>query len=296
MQWGQIKTLFILSFLVLDLFLFQQFLNKQTNEELSTLPQETVDQKDIDFSAVPNEKAPAIDVIRASPDEFTSDNLSEIEKLDKSEQEYSIKKNRLLVSKFKDPIKIDEDHIVSQVSENIPFANQYSYWTWNKDKNALLFFQKANNRTIYYNKGGSLVIHVKDGKMVSYSAALLNIADSSSFSSGDDAAVLSARDAASSLRPALSSGDKITDTSIGYYSRVNLEFGVENGAQVFNPTWKFTVNGKKDYFVDGLQGTLLNMEEDQFIDDTISIINKNIEPSSETLKQANERSAEGDAE
>ena len=37
MQWGQIKVLFILSFLVLDIFLLNQFMEKQQASELGPI-------------------------------------------------------------------------------------------------------------------------------------------------------------------------------------------------------------------------------------------------------------------
>ena len=36
MQWGQIKTLLILSFLILDVYLFVQFLEKKEQADLSS--------------------------------------------------------------------------------------------------------------------------------------------------------------------------------------------------------------------------------------------------------------------
>ena len=47
MQWGQIKTVFILGFLILNVYLLIQFLEKQDQEDLSLLDREesTIEEK-----------------------------------------------------------------------------------------------------------------------------------------------------------------------------------------------------------------------------------------------------------
>src|SRR5690625_2952033 len=47
MQWSQIKTLFILSFLILDIYLIVQFIDKQDQENMGILEQEesTIEQR-----------------------------------------------------------------------------------------------------------------------------------------------------------------------------------------------------------------------------------------------------------
>ncbi|UOQ44799.1 two-component system regulatory protein YycI [Halobacillus salinarum] len=294
MQWGQIKTLFIVSFLILDLFLLQQFLSKQDTNELTTLSpsQEELEDMDIDLSNVPEEK-PILKVMKAKPDEFAEENIEEIHDLDQDQQEYKIIDDRLLVSVFKDPIKIDEDNVTEQVSKYVPFASQYSYWTWNKEKHVIIFFQKANNHTIYYNKGGALIIKVDDGKMTKYSASLLNISDEEF---GEQADLIAPIAAVQQLRDSLSKGDEITEMNLGYYSNINLNLLVENGAQVFNPTWKITVNGEDEYFVDALKGTLLSMDEGKFIDKSIATLENNTKDPTDIPKPNNERSSNGESQ
>src|SRR5699024_2331884 len=65
----------------------------------------------------------------------------------------------------------------------------------------------------------------------------------------------------------LNSGDRITKMDIGFHTRVPSSHGV----QVFVPTWKVTVNGERNYFVNAIEGFAFSSNEYDFLEETIAL-------------------------
>ncbi|ASF41361.1 hypothetical protein CEH05_20190 [Halobacillus halophilus] len=276
MQWGQIKVLFILSFLVLDIFLLNQFMEKQQASELgpiATANSESFEDElennniTVSWDNVPSE-VPAVPQTISSGSEFSEGVLSQIQELREGDEQTV---DSVLKSELSEPVEVTEDNVVDQVNSVVPFSNQYEYWNWNKEEGVILFFQKKNDRTIFYNSGGFLMLQVEDGKITSYIATLL------SFSNGDEQAPSSGSQDPQIIQPSkiiqklmdedhLASGDEVTSMSVGYYNSFYLVLGEENGPQVFAPTWKVTVNGEKILFVYAITGAVIDEKESAFIE------------------------------
>ncbi|GGF17796.1 hypothetical protein GCM10010954_15690 [Halobacillus andaensis] len=268
MQWGQIKTLFIFSFLVLDLFLLQQFLTKQEEASLGpvneSMYEESPAEDNVSISEDVPEEAPEVNFLFASPSEFSETQLDRIGDLDG--QEARVYGDQLLVSTFDDPVEIgnDEDAVTDAVSEHVPFSDQYSYWGWNDTEDKILFFQTTNARTVYYNSAGVLMVNVENGEMTGYELTQLRENDGENNEQRD---LLDPGDVIDILYESrdISSGDEITSMTVGYHSAASFE-----PTQVFAPIWKITVNDEEDLFLNAVtgDGQLLDLDEDEFIDDT----------------------------
>ncbi len=273
MQWGQIKLLFILSFLVLDLFLLQQFLNKQGEDELdqiSTAAEDTeteLEENNITIAddAIP-EDLPAASEIESETSTFSEEILSQIEDMDPQGKEIEVEDNRVLKVTLENPIDVTEDTIQDEVKDLVPFSSQYSYWGWNEEEGAALFFQAINNQTVYFNDGGYLLVNIENGQITGYVATLLSFDEESSLSGSSNTEI----EPLSVIKTLydfglITSGDEITSMSIGYHTSANLAPGEENGPQVFASTWKVTINGEKNLFLYALYGTVIEIDEEGFI-------------------------------
>ncbi|MBH0230287.1 two-component system regulatory protein YycI [Halobacillus yeomjeoni] len=278
MQWGQIKVLFILSFLILDLYLLQQFLEKQQEAELGKITYsasediETVlENNDVTFApdAIPKE-TPEVPILISEESKFSEEIISKMKTLeDEGEQIVSLPSGNVLKAQLEEPVEVTSENVLEQVNSVFPFSNQYSYWGWNKDNGVLLFFQKVNDRTVYFNKGGFLMVQVKNNKITGYIATLLAFSDSP----GEDSEKEQMVDLIDSKRVVkqlyeeekITSGDQVTKMTIGYHNSLNLAPGQESGPQVFGPTWKVTVNESENHFVYAIDGTIITIEEEDFI-------------------------------
>ncbi|SFF65107.1 Two-component signal transduction system YycFG, regulatory protein YycI [Halobacillus alkaliphilus] len=307
MQWGQIKVLFILSFLVLDIFLLNQFMEKQQASELGPIATENSENFEAELESnnitvswdnVPTE-VPSVPQTISSGSEFSEGILSQIQELrEGDEQTVAVQNNSVLKSELNEPVEVTEDNVVDQVNSVVPFGNQYEYWNWNKEEGVILFFQKKNDHTIFYNSAGFLMLQVEDGKITNYIATLL------SFSDGEEQAPSSGSKETQLIQPRkiiqklmeedhLASGDEVTSMSVGYYNSFYLVPGEENGPQVFAPTWKVTVNGEKNLFVYAMTGAVIDEKESAFIEKINSSFNLSVNNTSSPLVD-NEKNEEAE--
>ncbi|WP_158221285.1 MULTISPECIES: two-component system regulatory protein YycI [Salimicrobium] len=269
MQWGQIKTIFIISFLLLDLFLLMQLWANRENdviqEQTDTTLEEELEVQNIDISNVPSE-VPNVTFLNAAPKGFSEQELNSLR--EKENQNVEVYNDRLVIATFKEPVEIDKDNIQESISDIVPISNLYSYWGWNEDETTALFFQKMNNRTIYYSQGALLMIRTEDGKITGYTATLLDQVEGESGEIQQD--LIPPMDIVSLLynNGYLQENDTIEDMKVGYYSLVNLNAGEEYGEQVFAPTWRVRI-GEEFYFVHATNGQVLTNNEGDFIESTI---------------------------
>ncbi|MFD2923814.1 two-component system regulatory protein YycI [Halobacillus naozhouensis] len=273
MQWGQIKTLFIFSFLVLDLFLLQQFLDKQGQTSIQTVGESqyetSLSNADITISNNVPEEAPAVRLITASAGDFTEEQLEAIRQLEG--QTAKVYNKNLLTATLDKPVAVSEETIAGAVSKYVPFSSQYSFWNLNEELGRAIFFQKANSRTVYYNSGGVLIVNIENGKMTGYQLAHLKVPNQSG---EDKQELINPLEVVERLYTdgVINGGDKVTDMSIGYYSAYSLDPGGGASEQLFAPVWKVTINGNEDAFYSALAAKpiYLQLDENEFIQKTIN--------------------------
>ncbi|MCA0972286.1 two-component system regulatory protein YycI [Halobacillus litoralis] len=277
MQWGQIKTLFIISFLILDLFLLNQFLNKQYQSQVNQLTiesEEMIDQLEeggVTFAeGILDEETQPLARMSSRGAEFSDSVLGQIETLDEGEaQQIQMLQNEGVVkSELEEPVEVTEDTMIEEVGQIVPFSDQYSYWGYNQDEGIALFFQKASDRTVYFNQGGMLMVRVEDGAITEYVATLLSFANEEE-ATNEPIQLISKVTIVNQLfeNGYIQSGDEVTSMQVGYY---NALIATENiGPQLFEPTWKVVVNGTESFFAFATSGRIIEISEEDFIQDSI---------------------------
>ncbi|MFD2045664.1 two-component system regulatory protein YycI [Ornithinibacillus salinisoli] len=276
MQWGQIKTLFILCFLLLDIYLLVLFLEKEqeadrpflNNPDLSI--EETLEQEKIGIPDELPEELPDEAFIQANQKHFTDEELDRITSLE-NQKVTNVNKN-MIVSIFEEPItlpeKSSEEAIEQLVKSNILFPEEFSFEYWDTDTNILVFFQRKNERAIYFNQNALLLVYLNDdNEFVAYTQSMLGEPESNN----DKKSLISPILAIDTLyeENQLFSGQAVTDMDIGYYTM----FPLDNGTQVFVPTWKLTVDEERDLFVNATE-RLVYPNNEGFIEEAI---NRNLE-------------------
>ncbi|GAB3797901.1 two-component system regulatory protein YycI [Virgibacillus kimchii] len=279
MQWNQIKTLFILSFLVLNVYLVIQYIDKQERADLGVLSDQEASLEDQLESENITLGDIEVDItedtyISVAQHEFTDDEKTELADLDN--QEPVIFDNSYIVSGLEDPVSIPvsapREDIYSLVTNDILFAENYSFGTWNEEMNVLLFFQNTRERPIYYNAYGLLMIFLNENnEMIYYTQSMLAEPEQQ-----DDLKSLTQPiQAIETLynRNQLHSDDTVSRVELGYHTRIPLA----NGEQVFAPTYKISVNEDRSYFVNAIEGQTFPSEDDEFIREMIGMTITNIE-------------------
>jgi regulatory protein YycI of two-component signal transduction system YycFG len=267
MQWGQIKTIFIICFLLLDIYLVVQIIDTDNEAETgemflpdTTSLQDELQERNIIYENLP-ETTPKAAYISASWHSFTDEELEPLE------NQEIMNNTDMVYSQFIEPIPLKKDgsDIVQLVSENILYSDRYTYYHLNEDKNILIFFQHYNKQPIYYNNGGMLMVFLNENfEMTSYAQTMqedikTQIEEKEVSKPIEIVGVLLENNQ-------LFSGDEIAEMELGYHTF----FPFENGMQAFVPTWKVTVktaNGSRIHFVNALDGQIITKDEEKFISD-----------------------------
>ncbi|WP_181397424.1 two-component system regulatory protein YycI [Gracilibacillus dipsosauri] len=272
MQWGQIKTLFILCFLILDIFLLRQYIDNQ-QEELSYNTEETTQE---DYLAtnlkgldnIPEEPTKAA-TLNAKSKEFTEEEISEIDKL--PNQKSVIIDDTMIVSHFDSPEAFDLDTTKESIKENIWNDEQYNLEDYVVDEqtNTYIFFQELDD-PIYYNLSGVLMIKVNEnGEMTHYVQTILEKTEEQPveelimpltvitklFNNGN-----------------ISPGSEITEVDLGYHNLLPLP----NGEQVLLPTWEIEVDDNTYFYINAVEGHNSNREAHDFVMEMKNLIGESV--------------------
>ncbi|MFC3041072.1 two-component system regulatory protein YycI [Virgibacillus xinjiangensis] len=288
MQWGNIKTVFILCFLVLDVFLLWQFMEKQKQADISVLEEQNssiesqLEAENITIGDIEIEttEEPYISV---HPKNFTEEEVGLLGAKEGVQAE--MVSDNLIAGRFEEPIplpaNVEKEDIEEMVRPYVFNPGEYTFWEWDEELNALIFFQKKNDRPIYYNQSALLIVYLNDqDEMTFYTQTMLGEAEIQE----NNQTMIQPRRAVEILynRGALYPEDEVSDMSIGYLTRVPLEDGV----QVFAPTYNITVtneSGERKFLVNALEG-IQSTVNDEFYQEFIqnSLVNIN------TLNEDNE--------
>ena len=276
MHWGQIKSILILSFFILDIYLFAQFLEKKEQADIGVLEQQTstieeqLQAESITYNDLPEEVSEET-FISVNRHRFKEEDLNKAKP--KQEQETFIVKGSTIVSELEDPVKMNTTSvgkIMEVFHDTVYYADEYDYWNWNKAYNVIIFFQNKMDRPVYYNQNGVVIAILNDdNEMVSYVQTML----------GDEEALADKRQLIKPLTAIekvyeegeLHQGDEVSKVNIGFHTRVPFEGGV----QVFAPTWRIDVNEGTNYFVNAIEGFMFLTEEEEFLKEILTSIANN---------------------
>lgn len=271
MQWNQIKTILIISFLILDVYLLVQFLEKKAEADIGILEQHTdsienqLADDNISYDSLPDEEYEET-FISVEQKVFTEEDLKAENK--KIKQTSFILQDHMILSQVDEKIKLNKSDNHEKIREIfndlVYFSEQYTYWNWNKDENIIIFFQNKFNRPVYYNENGLVLLFLNDkDEIVYYTQTKL----------GDAEQLAERRELMQPIQAIeilyrsekLQRDDRINQVNIGFYTRVPFE----TDEQVFAPIWKVRVNNEADYFVNAIEGFIFSTDEKEFFGEAI---------------------------
>lgn len=271
MQWSQIKTLFILSFLVLNIYLLIQYIDKQERADVGVLSsQEASIEEQLESENITLEDV-EVDItedtyISVAQHTFTDEEKERLANL--PDQRPVIFDDRFIVSALEEPVAIPaaalREDINNIIGNQIPFSEFYRFGGWNEEMNVLLFFQETRDRPIYFNAYALLMVYLnEDNEMIYYTQSRLAEPEQQEGLKSLTQPI----QAIGTLynRNLLYSDDVVNQVELGYHTRIPLA----NGQQVFAPTYKITVSEERDYFVNAIEGQTFSSEDEEFIREVI---------------------------
>ncbi|WP_077623746.1 two-component system regulatory protein YycI [Sediminibacillus massiliensis] len=268
MQWNQIKTLFILCFLILNIFLLQEFVEKREQVDLELLSDSSTEEKITDnIKGLEDLSDETVNesYISAKRKQFTLEDVETLE--DKTEQEAAIINGNVLYSKLEEPISLSEDTTNDLVQETLESTvlsgSNYHLWNRNEDTNTMIFFQHNQDLPIYYSQTAYVLFIMNEQNQVThYIQTMLE-----DIEEGEPKQLIKPSDAVANIysKGSLKVNDEVTADKLGYYQALS---STENEVQVYAPTWKITINGNQDYFVNAVEGHSLSNGDISFLQKT----------------------------
>ncbi|WKA54798.1 two-component system regulatory protein YycI [Planococcus shixiaomingii] len=172
MDWSKTKTIFIIVFSILNVFLYSLYLDRYTEAEKveilgneSSSTEEKLKDDGISYGKLPEMVEPQ-PYINAKMKKFGSNELP-----NGDGQERVIGEHLLRVD-FAKPKPLGEEisaeALTAFVEENAYQGKEYVFWEIVGAENKAVFFQKVNDKTLYYSDNGQVMVYWNDKGQVTY--------------------------------------------------------------------------------------------------------------------------------
>ncbi len=258
MDWSKIKTIFILTFLALDIYLLYEFFKLRDANKYEFITETSFEDKlagdKIKYVELPKNLAKET-YVSAKPKIFKKDDFGKMKG-----QSFTIIDGTSMQGILDEPFQLGKSFELSElnsfVRSKIPFGEQYVYFNKNEQDHTIVFYQQYLNKTFYKNINGMLTLHLNDdNEIISYKHTLLEGIESLS----EKQEVLPPIKAIETLydNGVLQPKSKITKVELGFYTLVQL-----TESQVLTPTWRFVVNDKENLFVNAFEGKIIQISDD----------------------------------
>lgn len=260
MDWNKTKTIFIIVFSILNVFLISLYLNRYNESQQIDKPSDTpIDEKlfldNIKILETDNEIKEA-SYVSGTVHNFS---LEEVEGLEN--QIVEIPFNDKLVSTFKEPIKLtDENTLEKLVSEQVIRGSVYGLWEIDEENKTAVLFQQVNKRLVYYNTKAKLVVHWNDkNELIGYEQTILDELENYNVSQKllPHLQIVNILFDNLLLKP----DSTINKIELGYSTLAQL-----TETQVFAPTWHILVEQvdgtMEEHFVNAVEGRIIDIPKE----------------------------------
>lgn len=259
MDWSKIKTIFIISFLFLDIYLMYQFLLLRDANKYKFLSEVSLEDNlktnEIDFVELPKEIVKD-QYLSAKPKEFGKDELALLK-----EQTITIVDGTLIQSVLSNPVplSVNFDPLEAQsfLQSYVLFGDEYGFSQLDEQLKTITYYQKHDNKMFYENMNGKVTLYLNNNfQIVSYSQTYLKSIENLT----EKEEVLSALKAIETLyqKGILKPKSKITNVELGYSTLFQLA-----ASQVLTPTWHFVVEDKEHLYVNAFEGQIIQLSSDE---------------------------------
>lgn len=260
MDWSRIKTIFIVAFLILDVYLVSQLLTKMEQYEIKDTAtfDENLNADGIEYSNLPEEYENE-QYLSGNTKKFTEEERNLINGI-----HLEPKSDTVLRVELFEPILIEDSNDLSALDEfihqEVLYGDEYRFWSFDREKGEITYFQTVNGKFLLFNKSAQLTFYVNEiNEIVAYEQTMLESIEPFS----DEESVISPLKALESLysKGTLKPNSTIITANIGYYTLVNME-----AFQVLTPTWYFEVerDGQIEYMlVNALEGSVIQMQSSE---------------------------------
>ncbi|MFF2450707.1 two-component system regulatory protein YycI [Neobacillus sp. NPDC058068] len=260
MDWSKIKTIFIITFLILDVYLLFQFMKIRDANKYEVANEASFEEKlkadEIQYNDLP--KAPIKDqYLSAKPKIFIKADFAKLKGQSATIMDQGSKLQVTLEKPLQLSSKFEPAELSGFLKENVLYGEHYQFWEKDDKKNTITFFQQYDNFTLYQNINGMITFtYNADNQIVSYQQSYLEGFEK--LTAKED--ILLPLKAIETLhqKGMLKPKSKITKVELGYSTLIQLA-----ASQVLAPTWRFVVNDKESLFVNAFEGQIIDFKSDE---------------------------------
>ncbi|WP_445489220.1 two-component system regulatory protein YycI [Niallia sp. 03133] len=249
MDWSKIKTIFIIAFFVLDIYLIYEYTDIKKSQSTTNREEEPVENTlaywgiTYDASKFPKELKKG-HYISAKSKTFSYDEVKQLEKEILKGQTVSISESNILKSELEKPLALKgtfkPEDLTAFIQKHIWHGDQYRFWE--KTGNTITFYQIYDGKILYQNVNGKLTFHLNEqNKVVSYQQTFLEgfkeVEKQETLTRPVDAIYLLFKNTY------IKSEAEIKNVEMGYYSQ---QF---SSTQLLSPTWRVIVNSGENLFI-----------------------------------------------
>ncbi|MFL6518315.1 MAG: two-component system regulatory protein YycI [Bacillus sp. (in: firmicutes)] len=259
MDWSKIKTIFIITFLILDVYLLFQFMKIRDANKFEVITEATFEEKlkadEIKYVDLPKEAIKA-QYLSAKPKTFTQKDIEKI----KDQTVVVRSTGTTLFAKLEKPLQLSSKFEPAELStflkNNVLFGDDYQFGEKSDKNKTITYFQQLETYPLFNNINGMITFTMdEDNQIVSYEQTFL---ESIEKLTGKEE-ILRPLNAIETLhqKGMLKSKSKITEVELGYSTLIQLA-----ASQVLAPTWRFEVNDKESLFVNAFEGQIIQFNSD----------------------------------
>lgn len=266
MDWSKTKTIFIIVFSILNVFLYSVYINNYNEEqELEVLGESNIesDLKNANISVgnlpVSTEKVTYVSGKINTFDNFDFDQVTK-------NQIITVSDNMIIEGTMKKPEKLEalnEKPLTEFLKRTVFKGEEYRLWQINKSAREATFFQVMNDKTIFYNQSATIKVYWSEKEEITkYEQTMFG----SLKAVGEKSMLIKPIQAIKTIfeKGYLKDHTTISFVDLGYSTLVPL-----TETQVLSPTWHIRAmvpdeNGRKkqqDFFVNAVDNQILDIEK-----------------------------------
>lgn len=273
MDWNKTKTILIVVFSILNVFLYSLYLDRYNDaQSLQVMGETSIEESlrldDISYGELP---------VFTDESYYVSAEIAEFpeEKLEKFVgQKFTSVGEAQLISMLEVPFPLKnakgEEQFTQFLASHVLNGNEYVLWNRDEEKRQATFFQKVDDYPIFFNKNAMLTINWDENEnIISYEQSMFG--EFINFNKKKD--ILLPIEAINALysKDYLKKGSTVINISLGYSTHIQL-----TKTQVFAPTWHVRVKLEdeeiEDYFINATDGKVIEFKdelEDPEIDEKV---------------------------
>ncbi|MDR7239102.1 two-component system regulatory protein YycI [Neobacillus drentensis] len=261
MDWSKIKTIFIITFLILDVYLLFQFMKIRDANKYEVITEASFEEKlkadEITYKDLPKDPIQA-QYLSAKPKVFTK---VDIDKLKGQSVVISGAGTTTLHALLKKPLqltaKFEPAELSAFLNKNVLNGEDYLFGEKSDKDQTITYYQQSENYPLYKNINGMITFKLDEkNQIVSYEQTLLE--EMEKLTAKEE--ILQPLKAIETLhqKGMLKSKSNITRIELGYSTLIQLA-----ASQVLAPTWRFEVDGKESLFVNAFEGQIIQFNSDE---------------------------------